>query len=834
MFFFSNPHFYTVAHQSRVKKKHTEGTWKVSLENLLSCRLREGYSVRNVLIDEAKNTTEIRLVLPWMLSTNIEYLITSGPVPGRQWKNNSSDVPQCHFEIIVDGCYEFLHDVTCSDKKPIRSLYRKTVITQFWSYIKNLSNTDQILTQLHSFALNPAYYIVPDSLKNGVPLFYFSTNPATRILQSNDFAPSLTRNISSLQFASFWKTLCLLDINVWQKWMHAHRIGVILQHDTPLQKNLHLPNSSGRYAHVQCRQAMNTLHTVLSELTSFVLVENHSYIKLLFEYEKLPTNFLVSVSHSQENTKTMPYQQKQSDSGLYADAMATLSKYLMQQRWIYTLQYESYSSLDLKSASKILYTLTKVRLHEGFHFSHSSLGIIYMVQEIPVEVPKESCCNLIDRETNCCVVQYIIFPPHTNTTVKDCISEEDDTELTEADGELQLITECWIEPQYGIAIMPPETEYLNGLKFEELPSAIHQKDLEITQVLTTFEHLCAVCQKTPKLPDTSLPIQSKAEADIQVIEQEVQDTQNVPTTENLDSSVSMIENPDNEIEMAEEDILQMNALPLPIYVYNCVSSSIVNQLVQLHKCSPVVDKYENHIFDCECHQEDSKKSTKLNGQEDGKKTVDLILLKEHCSLIEKAFSKAFAYGVYRSLLNGFDIQKCDAIAAIDNICEESLPDYFFFFCPAEDDQLEDDSVMNEREENPEEDKKEPDKCSNLADEDVLSKSCFNTNSSVSSIDKDTELNSLQDKNTFPASYCPLFLLCTKFKSSIKKLSATRLPTCLNDIINCLDSENHEISLDDLKVTLDIYCLTIPPDVENPEVTRRRIYSTSFSSNSPVP
>lgn len=48
------------------------------------------------------------------------------------------DIPNCHFEVIVDGCYEFLHDVTCSDKKPIKSLYRKTIITQFWNYIKKL------------------------------------------------------------------------------------------------------------------------------------------------------------------------------------------------------------------------------------------------------------------------------------------------------------------------------------------------------------------------------------------------------------------------------------------------------------------------------------------------------------------------------------------------------------------------------------------------------------------------------------------------------------------------------------------------------------------------
>ncbi|GFT28929.1 KICSTOR complex protein SZT2 [Nephila pilipes] len=1229
-----NPHFYTVAHQSRVKKKHTEGTWKVSLENLLSCRLREGYSVKSVLIDEAKNTAEIRLILPWMLSTNIEYLITSGPTPGRQWKNNNTDIPSCHFEIIVDGCYEFLHDVTCSDKKPIRSVYRKTVITQFWSYIKNLSNTDQILTQLHSFSLNPLYYSIPESIKNGVPLFYFSTNTSIPILQS--------ANVANIQFTSFWKPLCMLDINVWQKWMHAHRIGVILQHDTPLQKNLHLPNSSGRYAHVQCRLAITALNSLLSEESSFVLVENHSYINLLFEdpdkppvsfyvirvtskppcvvirlaflgglpgrqrykivndlrekilnlklskrssakdypsscqsfasescccfilkkpvekilirYEKLPTNFLVSIPDSQGNTRSISVHQKHSDSYFYADALATLSKYLLQQRWIWTLQYESCTSLDLKSASKILYTLTKIRLQEGFHFSHSSFGIVYMVQEIPVEVPKEklsSSGSVIEKERNCCVVQYIIFPPHTNTTVKDSISEEDDTELTEADGELQLITECWIEPQYGVTAMPPELEYLNALKYEEIPLALHQKDLEVIRVLTTFEHLCCVCQKSPAsqsipiqsyvegngqtqhtLPFTSLPnisvlpkseqidqtnavivpyafslmsllpkcpqtemmfsslheVQQNRKDEIggnalffdffmenlkhfhdqeitltstdctvylfqilhrihsatsnssvsfphpkftisdlfilknssfdlskcelcaelnaaskpgnfilETLSNHIKDCipkwrcfvkscasshviltlipasyedlkklyfppnpvalekvkqDNVPVQETLTkegnsgtsgSSVTSKENISHGNEN-EADVSYMNALILPIYVYNCISSSIINRLVQTHKCNTIIDKFENHVFECECHDiETSKQRSEVPREDEVKKTVDAIVLKEHCSLLEKAFSKAFVYGVYRSLLNDFSIQKCDAIAAIDNICEESLleiditefifmicghvkdfftkrsvkqmhfsqernegqiikplngsseqdrtadksffpmsmlqkyqpceelhqkhlnvkekfsdtiksffkvipsrPDYFFF-CPTDDDDIEDISLMNDGLENQEEDilsesvvfeseniEGEPVKCNNMIEEDIGSKSCFNTNSTVSSIDKDTEPSSMQDKGTFPPLIVHFSCSVRGSKQEMKSCPLVLLPTCLNDIIECLDSDSNEISLEDLRITLDIYCLTIPADVESPEISRRQAYSTSFSSNSPVP
>lgn len=51
-------------------------------------------------------------------------------------------------------------------------------------------------------------------------------------------------------------------------------------------------------------------------------------------------------------------------------------------------------------------------------------------------------------------------------------SEDDDIELTEADGELQLITECWVEPQLGNTVMPARHSHLNGLEFSEIPDAV--------------------------------------------------------------------------------------------------------------------------------------------------------------------------------------------------------------------------------------------------------------------------------------------------------------------------------------------------------------------------
>ena len=83
------------------------------------------------------------------------------------------------------------------------------------------------------------------------------------------------------QFASFWKLVIMLDTNVWQKWVHSHRIGLVLDQDLPLPKYLHVPNSSGRFDILQCRQAYASLMQLLRGWATFVLAESHSYIKLI-------------------------------------------------------------------------------------------------------------------------------------------------------------------------------------------------------------------------------------------------------------------------------------------------------------------------------------------------------------------------------------------------------------------------------------------------------------------------------------------------------------------------------------------------------------------------
>lgn len=85
---------------------------------------------------------------------------------------------------------------------------------------------------------------------------------------------------SLLLLANYWKSLCTIDINNWSKWLHVHKIPLILKQDDPLPTNLFHPTVTGRYSTIQCRVAASKLFAMLRSWSTFVLLENHSYIKL--------------------------------------------------------------------------------------------------------------------------------------------------------------------------------------------------------------------------------------------------------------------------------------------------------------------------------------------------------------------------------------------------------------------------------------------------------------------------------------------------------------------------------------------------------------------------
>ena len=65
--------------------------------------------------------------------------------------------------------------------------------------------------------------------------------------------------------------------------MHVHRIGLCLTHDVPLPSSLQIPEGGGRnFSPVRCRQAMACLHSFLREWSTFMLLENYCYVRMLW------------------------------------------------------------------------------------------------------------------------------------------------------------------------------------------------------------------------------------------------------------------------------------------------------------------------------------------------------------------------------------------------------------------------------------------------------------------------------------------------------------------------------------------------------------------------
>ena len=61
----------------------------------------------------------------------------------------------------------------------------------------------------------------------------------------------------------------------------------------------------------------------------------------------------------------------------------------------------------------------------------------------------------------------------------------------EGDGELQIITECWIEPQHGLVVnCPPERDYMEHLPYHKLADVVSTLNLFriIVIVIFNFQH----------------------------------------------------------------------------------------------------------------------------------------------------------------------------------------------------------------------------------------------------------------------------------------------------------------------------------------------------------
>nr|XP_057930082.1 KICSTOR complex protein SZT2 isoform X1 [Doryrhamphus excisus] len=264
------------------RKKHTEKEVHAYLISVVSVRLREGYTIREISLTKGGTQLEVKLVLLWKHNMHIEYLAAAS------WPLDPNK-RTTRVEVTMEGSYDILHDISCTQRKPITSPYRTSVIRRFWNTLQSINQTDQMLVHLQSFNSIPENYTIPESTKNGVPLFYIPPGSTTPVLSLQH---SSSKDSSQSQFASYWKPILSMDANFWQRWLHMHRITIILEHDLPVPKHLHTAGNNGRYSTIQCRISHSALTSLLRDWSSFVLVEGYSYVKLIYSSpDQPPTSF---------------------------------------------------------------------------------------------------------------------------------------------------------------------------------------------------------------------------------------------------------------------------------------------------------------------------------------------------------------------------------------------------------------------------------------------------------------------------------------------------------------------------------------------------------------
>lgn len=78
-------------------------------------------------------------------------------------------------------------------------------------------------------------------------------------------------------------------------------------------------------------------------------------------------------------------------------------------------------------------------------------------------------------QTSSCVVQYVLFPPHYAWCTDDFFSgsEEENDVSSDNETEMQLVTEVWIEPQYG-KVLPsnPRITYMDNKYYYEIADVV--------------------------------------------------------------------------------------------------------------------------------------------------------------------------------------------------------------------------------------------------------------------------------------------------------------------------------------------------------------------------
>ncbi|KAF6775398.1 hypothetical protein AHF37_04485 [Paragonimus kellicotti] len=198
-------------------------------------------------------------------------------VPRWAWNRQTS---QTYFK--VSASYSLLNGIVRRPQRVRRtdvSLYNR-----FVTYHRHLSRTDQQLEHLAKFSNAKHVLNVPEALSSRlVAAFSLFIDPSGRQIGMPNQSHNTTLHYAlNTQFSHYWRLFLELNPLECYRWMSVHNLYGILEHDSQLPFNLHLPTEGTSYTvSLTCRQSLDRLHALLANWCSFVLLENSTYVRFL-------------------------------------------------------------------------------------------------------------------------------------------------------------------------------------------------------------------------------------------------------------------------------------------------------------------------------------------------------------------------------------------------------------------------------------------------------------------------------------------------------------------------------------------------------------------------
>ncbi|KAF7255441.1 hypothetical protein EG68_07939 [Paragonimus skrjabini miyazakii] len=198
-------------------------------------------------------------------------------VPQWAWNRQTS---QTYFK--VSASYSLLNEIV---RKPQRA--RRTDVSlynRFVTYHRHLSMTDQQLEHLTKFSNSKHALNVPEALSSRLVAAFslFIDSSGRQIGMPNQSHNTTLHYALNTQFSHYWRFFLELNPLECYRWMSVHNLYGILEHDSQLPFNLHLPTEGTSYTvSLTCRQSLDRLHALLANWCSFVLLENSIYVRFL-------------------------------------------------------------------------------------------------------------------------------------------------------------------------------------------------------------------------------------------------------------------------------------------------------------------------------------------------------------------------------------------------------------------------------------------------------------------------------------------------------------------------------------------------------------------------